>query len=57
MAAGVFSARKSGWTVALLGGWDKVLIVIGAFCLLTLTRINPVFIILGSAAFGFFVDR
>jgi hypothetical protein len=57
MAYSVFSARKSGWSAALLGGWDKVLIVIAAFCVLTLTRINPVFIILGSAVFGFFVYR
>jgi chromate transporter len=57
MAHGVFSARESGWRAALLGAWDKVLIVIAAFALLTLTKVNPVFIILGSAAFGFFVYR
>jgi chromate transporter len=57
MANGVFSAKKLGWTNALLGGWDKVLIVIVAFVLLTLTKVNPVFIILGSAALGFFVYR
>ena len=57
MAYSVFSAKKPGWTAALLRGWDKALIVVGAFCLLTFTRINPVFIILGSAVFGFFVYR
>ena len=57
MAYSVFSAKKAGWSAALLGGWDKVLIVVAAFCVLTLTRTNPVFIILGSAAFGFFVYR
>jgi chromate transporter len=57
MAYGVFSARESGWGSALLGRWDKLLIAVAAFCLLTLTRVNPVVIILGSAAFGFFVYR
>jgi chromate transporter len=57
MAYSVFAAKKSGWATALLGGWDKVLIVIAAFGLLTFTRINPVLIILGSAAFGFLVYR
>jgi chromate transporter len=57
MAYSVFSAKKAGWTAAFLGGWDKALIVIAAFALLTLTRVNPVVIILGSAAFGFFVYR
>jgi chromate transporter len=57
MANGVFSAKKLGWTGALLGGWDKVFIVIAAFALLTLTKVNPVFIILGSAAFGFIIYR
>ena len=55
MAFSVFSAKKAGWTAALLGGCDKVLIVVAAFCVLTLTRVNPVLIILGSAVFGFFV--
>ena len=57
MAYSIFSAKKSGWTTALLGGWDKALIVVAAFVLLTLTRINPALIILGSAAFGFLVYR
>jgi len=57
MASAVFSAKKIGWTGALLGGWDKVLIVIGTYVLLVLTRVNPVLIILGSTAFGFLVYR
>jgi chromate transporter len=57
MAYSVFSAKKLGWSGALLGGWDKVLIVFAAFALLTLTKISPVLIILGSAAFGFLVYR
>ena len=57
MANSVFSAKKIGWTSALLGGWDKVLIVIGVFCLLTLTKMSPVLIILGSAVLGFIAYR
>jgi chromate transporter len=57
MAYSVFSAKKLGWTSALFGGWDKVLIVVVAFAVLTLTRINPALVILGSAAFGLFVYR
>jgi hypothetical protein len=37
--------------------WDKVLIAVAAFALLTTTKINPAFIILGAAALGFGVYR
>jgi len=57
MAYSVFSVKKVGWTSALVGGWDKVLIVIAALAILTLTKINPVLIILGSAALGFLAYR
>jgi len=57
MAGGVFAAKKLGWTSALLASWDKILLVAAAFALLTLTRINPVFLILGAALLGFFVYR
>ncbi len=57
MAYSVFSARRLGWSVALVGGWDKIIIVAAAFILLTATRINPVFIIFGAALFGFFVYK
>jgi len=57
MAYSVFSAKKLGWSVALAGGWDKILIVVAAFLLLTLTRIHPVLIIFGAALMGFFVYR
>ena len=56
MAGTVFGARQSGWTV-LFQQWDKVLITATAFVLLTFTRINPAFIILGAAALGFGVYR
>ncbi len=55
MAGGVFSAKKLGWATALVGNWDKILLVAAAFLLLTLTRTNPVFIILGAALLGFLI--
>lgn len=57
MAATVFSTQKLGWSGAVIQGWDKVLIAVVAFALLTFTRINPAFIILGAAIFGFGVYR
>jgi chromate transporter len=52
MAAAVFGAKRLGWGMALFGGWDKILFVLAAFAVLTLTRTNPVFVILAAAALG-----
>jgi chromate transporter len=57
MARTVFGVQKLGWGPALLGGWDKAVIALLAFGLLTFTRINPVWIILGAAIFGFAIYR
>jgi chromate transporter len=57
MAAAVFSAKKLGWSAALVGGWDKILIVVAAFALLVTTRINPALIVVGAAVLGLFVYR
>jgi len=57
MAFNVFAARKLGWGAALTQGWDKVLIVIASFALLTLTRINPVWLVIVAAALGFAIYR
>jgi chromate transporter len=56
MAVTVFGGRPSG-SLSLLHEWDKVLITAVAFALLTFTKINPAFIILGAAALGFGVYR
>ena len=56
MAGTVFGSSRTGWP-SLLQEWDKVLIAVVAFGLLTLTKINPAFIILGAAALGFGVYR
>ncbi|CAG0974179.1 Chromate transport protein [Gammaproteobacteria bacterium] len=57
MAFSVFNAKKIGWGDGLMQGWDKAIIAIVAFGLLTFTEINPVFIILGAAVLGFIVYR
>jgi len=56
MGRTVFAAEGAGpaW---LAREWDKVLIAGVAFVLLTVTKINPAFIILGAAALGFGVYR
>ena len=57
MAVGVFGAKKAGWTAALASGWDRVLIVLTAFVVLTFTRLHPVLLIIGAAVLGFAVYR
>jgi chromate transporter len=57
MAYSVFSVSKLGWGSGLSQNWDKVLIAMIAFVLLTATEINPVFLIILAAVFGFFVYR
>ncbi len=57
MATSVFGAKKLGWGAALFQGWDKAIIALVSFGLLTFTEINPVFIILGAAILGLVVYR
>jgi chromate transporter len=57
MAYSVFSISKLGWGGGLFQNWDKVLIAIITFALLTGTKINPVFLVIIAAIFGFFVYR
>lgn len=53
----VFGAQKQGWGTALAQGWDKLLFVVGAFALLTFTKINPALIILATALLGYIFYR
>jgi chromate transporter len=53
MAVTVFSSDRIGWAGVVVQQWDKVLIALVAFAVLTFTKINPVFVILGAAALGF----
>jgi len=57
MGRTVFGGDQAGWARALTQGWDRLLICVAAVALLTLTRINPAFVILGAAVFGFVVYR
>ena len=52
MAYSVFGVGKLGWEGAAAAGWDKLVIVLAAFVVLTFTKINPVFIILAAAMLG-----
>jgi chromate transporter len=57
MAMTVFNVRRAGLGQALIQGWDKAIIALTAFGLLTFTKVNPVFLILGAAVLGFFIYR
>lgn len=57
MAYSVWGVKRLGWQTAALQGWDKAVIMLTAFGLLTFTKINPVFIVLGSAFLGFLFYR
>lgn len=53
----VFGANKVGWGAALAAGWDKLLIVVASFALLTFTQVNPVVLVIGAAVLGFLLYR
>jgi chromate transporter len=57
MAYSVFSVSKIGWGSGLVQNWDKVTIAIVAFALLTLTEINPVWLVIAGSILGFIVYR
>lgn len=57
MAYSVFSASKLGWGKGLVQNWDKGLIAIVAFALLTLTEINPVWLVVAGAILGFVIYK
>jgi chromate transporter len=56
-AYSVFSVSKIGWGGRLAQNWDKVIIALSAFALLTLTEINPVWLVIGGAILGFIMYR
>jgi chromate transporter len=57
LSRAVFGVTKLGWGAALLQSWDKVIITIAAFILLTLTKINPALVILAAAILGLLIYR
>jgi hypothetical protein len=52
MAVTVFKVKSLGWTNAVMGGWDKLLIAAITFGVLTFTNINPAVVIAVAAVFG-----
>jgi chromate transporter len=57
MAYSVFSVSKLGWGKGFAQNWDKAIIAIVAFSLLTLTEVNPVWLVIAGAVLGFVVYR
>lgn len=57
MGNNIFGIGKHGVGSAFVLGWDKLVIALIAFGVLTFTRINPVFIILVAATLGGAVYR
>ena len=52
MGMTVFGVSKQGMGGALIHGWDKLLIVLAAFVVLTFTKINPAMVIFAAALVG-----
>jgi len=57
MAYTVFGVKRFGFLGATSIGWDKLLFVLVTFGLLTMTKINPAFVIFGAAVLGGVVYR
>ncbi len=57
MIISVFGVQKSGWVLGLAQHWDGIIIAAIAFFLLVFTEINPVFLVIGAAIFGYLVYR
>ncbi len=57
MAVTVFGVNRLGWAGSMTVGWDKLFFVLAAFAILTMTKINPAFVIFGAAMLGGFVYR
>ncbi len=57
MAYSVFNVSKLGWGAGLLKNADKAVIAIVAFALLTLTEINPVWLVIAGAILGYLIYR
>lgn len=57
MGRTVFGVEPSRWMASLAQGWDRVLLCLVAVAVLTATKVNPAYVILGAAAFGFVAYR
>jgi chromate transporter len=52
IAVTVFGLNKQGLGTSLAHSWDRWLIVLGTFLILTFTNLNPVWLVLITAAIG-----
>lgn len=52
MARSVFGAGRAGWGQALTARWDALALALVSFVVLTVTAVNPVWVILGAAVVG-----
>ncbi|MGB9639916.1 MAG: chromate transporter, partial [Anaerolineales bacterium] len=57
MAYTVWGVKRLGWQNAFYQGWDKGLIMLATFGILTFTKINPVYIVIATALLGFLLYR
>ena len=57
MAITVFSIDKLGLGKSITQGWDKWLIAIGAFAVLTFTTVSPIWLVLATAVIGLIFYR
>jgi hypothetical protein len=56
MAVTIFNL-KQGIGVSIVQGWDKWLIGLGAFLILTFTNISPIWLVLAAAVIGLIFYR
>ena len=57
MAATVFGLNKQGLGASLVHSWDKWLIVLVTFLILTFTKISPIWLVLSAAGVGLIFYR
>ncbi len=57
MATAVFVLDKQGLGTSLAQSWDRWLIVLGTFLLLTFTKISPIWLVLATAGIGLIFFR
>jgi chromate transporter len=57
VAIPVFGLNKQGLGSSLLHSWDKWLIALVAFLVLTLTKVSPIWLVLATAAIGLIFFR
>jgi len=49
--------NKEGFGTSLIHSWDKWLIVLGTFLILSFTKISPVWLVLATAGIGLIFFR